>query len=265
MHHLLAKSPADRVQSADELIRAIDALTPERALGSTGPRAALPAATSPTVTTLSGSASTSMLLPGSGRRARLRLVAFIAAMATIAVGVVVLVMRGGDVRPMSRPAAPVATAPSPAAPPAVPSAAPAAEPTAAPAASTATPAASTATPAVPSNTAPDPGSRAADPSVPPERAAQLPPEPATVEVAIDSSPPGAQVVVDGTVVGTTPFHGRLPRRDRDVKLVIRLAGYVDRTVVAHASHPITERVKLVRPATPPRSSRTTRDQSYNPF
>jgi hypothetical protein len=75
-------------------------------------------------------------------------------------------------------------------------------------------------------------------------------------------------VVDGTVVGTTPLRGTLPRRDRDVKLVIRLAGYVDRTVVAHASHPITERVKLVRPAAsppPPRSSRTTRDQSYNPF
>src|SRR5439155_22566308 len=121
-------------------------------------------------------------------------------------------------------------------------------------------------PSPPAVASPGPIARGTAPAseVPPERAVQLPPEPATVEVAIDSAPPGAQVVVDGTVVGTTPFHGRLPRRDRDVKLVIRLAGYIDRTVVAHASHPITERVKLVRPAAPPpRSSKTTRDQSYN--
>lgn len=94
-------------------------------------------------------------------------------------------------------------------------------------------------------------------------------QPATVEVAIESTPPGAQVVLDGAVLGTTPFHGSVARRDRELKLIVRLAGYADRIVIARASQPITERIALARkpgPAAPAnKTPRTDRDRSVNPF
>jgi hypothetical protein len=97
-----------------------------------------------------------------------------------------------------------------------------------------------------------------------------PPLPATIDVDIETVPVGAQVVLEGTVLGTTPFHGALPRRDRDVKLVVRLAGHVERTVVARGTRPITEHLKLARvpaaaPPPSPRSTKSKRDQSVNPF
>jgi hypothetical protein len=78
------------------------------------------------------------------------------------------------------------------------------------------------------------------------------------------------VVLDGTVLGTTPYHGALPRGDREARLVLRLAGYADKLVVARASQPIAEHVALVRraPASPPPSAKNPkapRDRSVNPF
>jgi hypothetical protein len=89
----------------------------------------------------------------------------------------------------------------------------------------------------------------------------------TIDVAVDSAPAGAQVVLDGAVLGTTPYRGTLTRRDRDIKLVLRLAGYADRIVLARESQPISERVLLVRKAAPPaaKSPRTDHDRSVNPF
>jgi hypothetical protein len=74
-------------------------------------------------------------------------------------------------------------------------------------------------------------------------------------------------VLDGAVLGTTPYRGALTRRDREVKLVLRLAGYADKVVLARESQPITERVTLVRKAAPPpaKGSKTDRDRSVNPF
>ncbi|HEX7842061.1 MAG TPA: serine/threonine-protein kinase, partial [Kofleriaceae bacterium] len=83
VRRLLAKSPADRVQSAEELIRAIDAVTPDRAASTTGPRGVAPIATSPPVTTLSGSASTSMRMPRASRRRRWPVAVFSAGMAAV--------------------------------------------------------------------------------------------------------------------------------------------------------------------------------------
>jgi hypothetical protein len=114
---------------------------------------------------------------------------------------------------------------------------------------------------------------------PPPSPAGAPPGPAprsqdsgdTVDVAIDSIPAGAQVVLDGTVLGTTPYHGALPRGDREARLVLRLAGYADKLVVARASQPIAERVTLVRkapapsPPPPAKSTKAPRDRSVNPF
>jgi hypothetical protein len=94
------------------------------------------------------------------------------------------------------------------------------------------------------------------------------PERSTIAVVVDSVPAGAQVIVDGAVLGTTPYRGALPRREHDARLVLRLAGHVDRAVVVSTSRPITELIKLVRmappPAAPPRA-KANRDKSVNPF
>jgi hypothetical protein len=89
----------------------------------------------------------------------------------------------------------------------------------------------------------------------------------TIDVVIDSAPAGAQVVLDGAVLGTTPYHGTRTRRDREIKLVLRLAGYADKVVLARESQPITQSVTLVHKAAPPatRSSKSDRDRSVNPF
>jgi hypothetical protein len=112
----------------------------------------------------------------------------------------------------------------------------------------------------PAAPAPDPS----PPSAPPAGPVDAPRTagPPAFEVAIESVPAGAQVVLGGTVLGKTPFHGTL-RRSNDATLVIRLAGYADRTVAVHAGQSLSERVKLVKSASrPPRQSR---DQSVNPF
>lgn len=61
--------------------------------------------------------------------------------------------------------------------------------------------------------------------------------PAAIEVVIETIPPGAQVIVGGNVLGTTPLRRSVPR---DGELVLRLHGYRDVAVVAsrHASRPI---------------------------
>ena len=68
----------------------------------------------------------------------------------------------------------------------------------------------------------------------------------------------------GTVLGKTPFHGTLPHRNGELTLLVRLAGYADRSVVVRADQLISERVKLVKQA-PPRPPPGNRDQSVNPF
>jgi len=87
---------------------------------------------------------------------------------------------------------------------------------------------------------------------------------APVEVTIDSVPAGAQVMRSGAVLGNTPFHGTLPRRDGAVTLLVRLAGYADKTVVIHPDHAVSERIKLVRSAPAP-AQKPNRDSSVNPF
>lgn len=73
--------------------------------------------------------------------------------------------------------------------------------------------------------------------------------PDAVAVAVDSEPAGAEILRDGRVLGVTPFRGTLPRREDDVMLVIRKAGYIENVVVAHRSHSLRKHVVLVpRPA-----------------
>jgi hypothetical protein len=91
--------------------------------------------------------------------------------------------------------------------------------------------------------------------------------PAMRDVDVESEPAGAQVSLAGAVVGKTPFHGTLPRRKGDVSLMIRLAGYADRTVTVHGDQAIHQRVKLTAAAAaaPVRTRPANRDQSVNPF
>ena len=110
-------------------------------------------------------------------------------------------------------------------------------------------------------------------------AAREPPPPRpTVDATIESAPAGAEVVLGGDVLGTTPFRGRIPRSGREIRLVIRLAGYADRTIALRATAPIHERLTLARKpppaapppaapakAAPPKAATNDRDRSVNPF
>ncbi len=305
---LLAKSPSQRLPNCEALIRAIDALTSDRKHvtvgGATGSR---PPTTSPSVTTLSGAASTSGPIPiphfAAGRRRRsIQIAAAAAATVTIAIVAVAVVLRGsGDgatkVVSYESVAHSGSTAPPDPAPTGV--AAKPSEP--APAPSTGGPSggdpaapapsvvpAPSAAPAPPPKVEPAPPPSKVEPAPPPPphveparpqplptpttpsprpRAEPAPPHeatPATIDVSIDSVPAGAQVLRAGTVLGKTPFHGTLPRRDVDVTLVVRLAGYADKSVVVQTDRSVSEHVKLIRP-TPVHPPKANRDQSVNPF
>ncbi|MEO7731050.1 MAG: serine/threonine-protein kinase [Kofleriaceae bacterium] len=287
---LLMKAPAQRVQTADELIRGIDAIVGGRGSGPMVTSAsARPAPAAPSMTTLSGAATTSESHPMPmlrGRRSRVLAIGagVVAAMVVVAL-VVVATGTSDPARPgvtsrstaamrASSPTTPVTVAPDPAPAPALPAAAPAA-PTTAPAAPDPAPAPAAPDPA-PTPAPPDP---AATPAAPTPAAQPLPkpvarptPPPAApvgdakVDIDLDSVPAGAQVLLGGVVVGKTPFRGTLPRRPGDSAMVIRLEGYADRRVMLRADAALHERIKLVRlppPTTKP--SRKDRDKSVNPF
>jgi hypothetical protein len=77
-------------------------------------------------------------------------------------------------------------------------------------------------------------------------------------------------VLDGAVLGTMPYRSSLPHGEREARLVLRLAGYADKVVVARASQPIAEHLTPVHktpapPSAPPARSPSGRDRSVNPF
>ena len=251
VRRLLAKAPGDRLQTADRVILAIDALLSERT-PTTPSLSAAPAVTGlvmtgSAMTTLSGSVE----MTGQQQRRAARLRWSIAASAAIAVAIAIVIVTIGMYRDEDAVALPAVAGPPPTAALAV--AMPPDEPRDAPAPPVAQ------TPAPPAVQTPR-----EEPPAPP---AELAEPPALVELVVDSAPSGAEVLFGGAVQGTTPFVGRLPPGDRDVKLVIRLAGYVDRTIVVHPTAPIRESVTLARkPATAvPKRSTPERDRSFNPF
>jgi hypothetical protein len=90
------------------------------------------------------------------------------------------------------------------------------------------------------------------------------PPPSTFDVDIESLPAGAQIMIGGTVLGTTPFRRALLRRNGEIAIVVRLSGYADKTLIVRGDQAVSERVTLVVQAAPP--SRTPdRNQSVNPF
>jgi eukaryotic-like serine/threonine-protein kinase len=305
IRRLLAKSPADRVQHAAELIGAIDAIasdgTRSLAVVSLG---RLPQLSSPSLTTLSGATGAGPGAPtrsAAGRRARAIWAAAAGVVTVAALAIVAVATRGSVGQVAQEEAAPVVAATSPAPPdsrrvtlpavaptppaPQAPQVAPPPAPVAPPPAQVVPPPAPVARPPAPVAPPPAPVARppaqvarpapVATPAVAPTPApgsrpgrepppASVPPAPpATLEVAIDSVPAGAQVLLDGAVLGTTPYRGAIPRRRGDATLVVRLAGYVDKRVVAHGDKPVQEKLKL-RP-TAVRPAAGDKDQSVNPF
>lgn len=73
-----------------------------------------------------------------------------------------------------------------------------------------------------------------------------------------------KILLDGAVLGKTPYHGTLPRQEGSITLVVRLTGYVDRRVVVAPTQSINVKLKLVRIA-PVRSAKDNPDESVNPF
>jgi eukaryotic-like serine/threonine-protein kinase len=252
VRRLLAKAPGDRLQTADRVILAIDALLSERPSATAPSQSDAPAATGLAITgsamtTLSGSVEMTALQQ---RTARLRwsIAASAAFVVVVAIAIATLGMHRDDDAATAVPAA--------AGPPQTAALAVAVrpdEPRDAPARLVAQ------TPAPPAVQTPRD-----EPPAPPAEPAE---PPALVEIVVDSAPSGAEVLLGGTVQGTTPFVGRLPRDDRDVKLGIRHAGYIDRTILVHPTAPIRERVTLTRkPAVAvPKPSTPERDRSFNPF
>jgi tRNA A-37 threonylcarbamoyl transferase component Bud32 len=248
VRRLLAKAPNDRLQTADKVILAIDALLFEPTpapTASSAPAAMGQVVTGSAMTTLSGSVVMSAQQPWT-TRLRWPAAAFAALLAAMTIAIVSVGMRRDD-----RVVAAVPAAAGPAHAAALVVAAGPDEPRNALARPVAQPPAPVA-----AETPPD----EAPPAEPPAR-------PALIGVVVESAPSGAEVVLGGAVQGTTPFVGRLPQGDREVKLVIRLAGYVDRTILVHPNAPIRERVTLARKPAPAVTKRSApdRDRSVNPF
>ncbi len=209
---LLAKRPEDRPRSAEELVRAIDAIVgPVRETTISGAGSArevsTPAPSDPgielmsTIGTVTGASQA--LTVGVGRPAagparvtRGRWIAAGGAIAAAVAAIVVVVAAGGGAASPAPepPAGPTAAGPAPLSPPPV------------------------AAPAPPAPPAPPPPPAPAD--VP-----TAPPADATVAIAINSVPAGATVTIAGRERGVTPFTDRWPRADVAVDVTVARKGY----------------------------------------
>ena len=69
-------------------------------------------------------------------------------------------------------------------------------------------------------------------------------------------------MLNGSVIGKTPYRGAQSRRTGDVTLVLKLSGYADKTVTVRSDQAIHQRVELVKV---PARNIPKRDQSVNPF
>jgi hypothetical protein len=257
VRRLLAKDPAQRLGSAEEIIHAID-----QASGApgyqTGPRwpGGDPAGMRPTPrTTLSSSngAHASPRTVPAPSRARLGWIAGAGAVAVLG-GLAAFLAADRDeaapagaaeLRATASPSQPLAVE-APATALASPSQPLAAE---APATALVAPAA-----AAPAPAAAAPAAAAAAP---------VAVEPVEIAISVQSQPAGADVLLDGALLGKTPYRGALPRGEGTVTLVLRLAGYKDRKLTAPARAPITETVKLEKKKSQPIEQN--RDRGVNPF
>ncbi len=254
VQRLLVKDPAQRVQTAEEVIHAVDLATGGAAYR-TGPRlgGGMPLPTSPAIpppTTLSGASHGYMTGMAAAPTSKTGLFIGLGAVAVIGVVIAVVVAQGGGAGKPAEPTLPL------------------------------DPVAAFTTPQVqPVTKPPDPVATTTPPiDVKPPEAGVKPPDPvpptpiqASVTVTIDSVPRGASVILAGKVIGKTPFTGDVAQSDGEVRFDVQLAGYKDSKLVAPANAAITGTVKLEKKKTGgrPGGGKGTgdgdRDQSVNPF
>ncbi|HEY0990195.1 MAG TPA: serine/threonine-protein kinase [Kofleriaceae bacterium] len=255
VQQLLAKSPDQRVQTADQLIVAIDALT-GRVTDPPPVATWRPHATPPSNTTLSGAARANDPTRATPARRLGRAATVLAA--AIAVVIVIAIRRPtGDAPATGAQPGRSTTEPAASPPPMPPSPGEAVAP---PPRAGDSPTEQLAPAAAPPG--PPPTVSPPDPSESlrtPPRA----PRPRSIDLTIDSDPPGAQVVVADRVLGATPLHRTLPRHAGELIIVLRLPGYLTHTMAIRADRDATRRVTLV--AIPPRAPLSPRDMSVNPF
>jgi serine/threonine protein kinase len=255
VQRMLVKDPAQRMQTAEEVIHAVDLAT-GGAQYRTGPRApshGMPMPTSPAIpppTTLSGAAQayqtgasySNTMPPQRGSRAGI----FIGVGAVAVIGIVVAIIAtqggskktGGDTVATGTATGTATASETPPQPAVQIDAAAAPEPVV----------------EIDAGAAPQP------PDNPPQ-----PPQPAIVDVKIASTPAGATLLRDGKSIGTTPYVGTLPQGDGAVTLVVRLAGYKDGKMVLHPSAAIDTGIKLEKKKGGGGGHSDDRDSSVNPF
>jgi outer membrane biosynthesis protein TonB len=193
----------------------------------------------------------------------------------LAVAVIVIAASGGDDAPATIAAAPTDTAdpgsseaptPTPAPePPPSPEAQPstAAAPITPPAAATEPPKQEP-PPSQEPSPAQTPAQEGAQPSRPEPAVAMpqtgptrpTPPPPARFDVAIDSTPSGAELWLDGKLLGKTSHRGSLPRAERGHRITVRMKGHHEQTITVRPGTASKQNVKLVPVA---------HDKGVNPF
>ena len=227
---LLAKRPEERPRSAEELVRAIDAIVgPVREVSGDGAAATTPTPTttaepglelmstvgSGTVTGASQALTVGTARAASAGPSRARWLLAGGAAAALVGAVVAVFVLSGPGRGASAPAGP----------------APSSEVNGTSAAATG------------ATTGPVP---VAAPPVPPAPPPAPPPEVETVAVALDSAPRGAAVIVDGREVGTTPFTARWPRSLAPVEVALVRKGYQTERLSLVPSDAIDRTLTLTR-------------------
>jgi hypothetical protein len=76
--------------------------------------------------------------------------------------------------------------------------------------------------------------------------------PATIKVQVTTKPAGAEVLLDGKVLGKTPLHVELPGAEAEVTLTIRRKGYTTEERVISTANDQALDVALAKKAKRPR-------------
>jgi serine/threonine-protein kinase len=97
------------------------------------------------------------------------------------------------------------------------------------------------------------------------------PPPTQVKLDVASEPAGAHVYFDGTLLGTTPFHGHLPIGTTEEELVVKADGFTDVKLAIKPDHAIDEVITLTKiavaktPKMPTLVKKPGKNDSVNPF
>jgi eukaryotic-like serine/threonine-protein kinase len=237
VQRLLEKDPGRRHQTADELLHAIDATGAVSYQSAPRVSTAPHAVTAPTPTTLSGAAGS--VTPTRTHAGRGPIFAGAGVVLAAVVGVVLVANRGDD-KPASAGSQP--------------------EP------ELAANERRNIDHAKPEAVKSEPPMVEAPPTPQPPATPSPPAQPATVALSITTVPAGAEVVLNGVSLGTTPLDRTLPARDATETLTFRLTGYRDAQRKIRADSDIRLSVKLDKKRLVGGTTTTTdRDKSVNPF